>query len=126
MTASCCRSAGGRPVASAVLIAGDGDLLLYSAGLLLPDSRDVAAYFNSAYYLPIEYAYAHGLRRILLGPTGRQTKRLRGARFEPLYSAVPRHDTVLTELLAGTDAQLRVLAGDLGVPPSAPGTITEV
>ncbi|MEV0001811.1 GNAT family N-acetyltransferase [Micromonospora sp. NPDC050980] len=109
-------SAGGRPVASAVLLIGDGDLLLYSAGLLLPDSRAVAGYFNAAYYLPIEYAYANGLRRIMLGPTGRQAKRLRGARFEPLYSAVPRHDRTLTELLAATDARLRAAQEPLAGP----------
>jgi predicted N-acyltransferase len=100
-------STGGRPVASAVLVIGEEDLLLYSAGLLLPDSRDVAGYFNAAYYLPIEYAYGRRLRRILLGPTGWQAKRLRGARFEPLYSAVPRHDNVLAGLLAVTDARMR-------------------
>ncbi len=99
--------AGTRPVASAYLIAGTTDLLLYSAGLALPDSREVAGYFNAAYYLPIEYAYGHGLRRILLGPTGWQTKRLRGAQLRPLYSAVPADATTLVTLLSATDAWLR-------------------
>ncbi|HEV2639543.1 MAG TPA: ATP-grasp domain-containing protein [Actinocrinis sp.] len=97
----------GRPVASAVLIAGQRDLLVYSVGLELPDSRAVAGYFNATYYLPIEYAYEHGLTRILLGPTSRRTKQLRGARFIPLYSAVPADDALLGDLLTTADTALR-------------------
>lgn len=95
------------PVASACLIAGDTDLLLYSAGLEHPRSRAVAGYFNASYYLPAEFAYQRGLRRILLGPTGWHTKRLRGARFTPLYSAVPPGADALANLLAQTDRRLR-------------------
>jgi biotin carboxylase/predicted N-acyltransferase len=95
------------PVASACLIAGGTDLLLYSAGLEQPRSRAVAGYFNAAYYLPIEFAYQRGLRRILLGPTGWHTKRLRGARFTPLCSAVPAGAAALANLLAQTDRRLR-------------------
>ncbi|WP_244871675.1 GNAT family N-acetyltransferase [Catellatospora sp. TT07R-123] len=107
-------SVGDQPVASATLIAGTGELLLYSAGLLLPDSRDVAGYFNAAYYLPIEYAYAHGMRRIHLGPTGWQAKQLRGARFTPLYAAVPATETALVDLLKATDVGLRAELAALG------------
>jgi biotin carboxylase len=102
------------PVASACLIAGETDLLLYSAGLELPRSRAVAGYFNAAYYLPAEFAYQRGLTRILLGPTGWHAKRLRGARFTPLCSAVPAAATGLASLLAGTDRRLRCALEDLG------------
>ncbi len=105
---------GHRPVASAYLVAGTSDLLLYSAGLVQPDSREVAGYFNAAYYLPIEYAYEHGLRRLLLGPTGWQTKRLRGAELHPLYSAVPAHATALVDLLRTTDTWIRSTLDSLG------------
>src|SRR5258708_33298493 len=87
------------PVASACLIIGGTDLLLYSAGLELPRSRAVAGYFNAAYYLPIEFAYRRGLRRILLGPTRRNTKLLRGSRFTPLCSAGATRATALGGLL---------------------------
>jgi hypothetical protein len=97
----------GEPVASACLIVGGTEALLYSAGLRLPESRAVAGYFNAAYYLPIEFAYRHGLRRIHLGPTSWAAKRLRGAVLRPLYSAVPGDVTDLVELLTGTDARLR-------------------
>ncbi|MGC4804628.1 ATP-grasp domain-containing protein [Micromonospora sp. DT233] len=103
------------PVACAVLVCGGTDLLLYGAGLLLPRSRAVAGYFNAAYYLPIEFAYRRGLRRIRLGPTGWHTKRLRGARFTPMCSAVPASAGALVDLLAATDrwarAELRGLDG---------------
>ncbi len=99
------------PVASACLIIGGTDLLLYSAGLELPRSRAVAGYFNAAYYLPIEFAYRRGLRRILLGPTGWHTKLLRGARFTPLCSAVPAGATALVNLLTETDRRLRSAPG---------------
>jgi peptidoglycan biosynthesis/recognition FemAB-like protein len=97
----------GTPVASAVLVVGSADLLLYSAGLAMPGARPVAGYFNAAYYLPIEFAYARGLRRILLGPTGLETKRLRGAVFTTLHSAVPAEAGGLVDLLHGTDTRLR-------------------
>lgn len=95
------------PVASACLVAGGTDLLLYSAGLQQPRSRAVAGYFNAAYYLPVEFAYQRGLRRVLLGPTGWHAKRLRGARFTPLCSAVPTGAAALADLLAQTDRRLR-------------------
>ncbi|HEY0936389.1 MAG TPA: GNAT family N-acetyltransferase, partial [Trebonia sp.] len=106
-------SDGSGPVASACLVAGKTDLLLYSAGLELPRSQAVAGYFNAAYYLPIEFAYQRGLRRILLGPTGWHTKRLRGARFTPLCSAVPTAAAELAALLTATDQRLRATLGQL-------------
>ncbi|MDG4834253.1 ATP-grasp domain-containing protein [Solwaraspora sp. WMMD1047] len=95
------------PVASAVLVVGATELLLYSAGLHLPRARAVAGYFNAAYYLPVELAYQRRLRRIRLGPTGWDTKRLRGARFTPMYSAVPTKAGALVDLLAATDQWTR-------------------
>jgi Acetyltransferase (GNAT) domain len=103
----CVVEAGGQPVASACLVQGATDLLLYSAGIRLPQARDVAGYFNAAYYVPIQVAYERGLRRIHLGPTGAETKHHRGARFAPLHSAVPESCTPLVALLRATDAHMR-------------------
>jgi hypothetical protein len=93
----------GVPVASGCLITGEADILLYSAGMRQPETRAVAGYFNAAYYLPIEFGYARGARRLLLGPTAVQTKLLRGARVNPVISAVPRACGPLARLLAATD-----------------------
>lgn len=97
----------GVPVASGCLITGEADILLYSAGMRQPETRAVAGYFNAAYYLPIEFGYARGARRLLLGPTAVQTKLLRGARVNPVISAVPRACGPLARLLAATDGHLR-------------------
>ena len=102
----------GVAAASACLIQGRTDLLLYSAGIRLPLARQVAGYFNAAYYLPIGFAYEKELRRIHLGPTGTRTKHYRGARFVPLLSAVPPACTPLMALLRATDEHMRrVLEG---------------
>jgi hypothetical protein len=108
---------GGDAVASACLVRGSTDLLLYSAGIRMPLARQVAGYFNAAYYVPIGFAYQQGLRRVHLGPTGTRTKHYRGARFVPLFSAVPQACTPLVALLRATDAHVRrELAGLAGDP----------
>lgn len=109
----CIVEAGGEPVASACLVQGATDLLLYSAGIRLPEAREVAGYFNAAYYVPIALAYGRGLRRIHLGPTGADTKHHRGARFVPLHSAVPRSCAPLVALLRATDAHMRRVREEL-------------
>jgi len=98
----------GETVASTCLLQGGDALLGYSAGLRHPETRHVAGYFNAAYYAPLRHAYEHGLSRILLGPGNRETKRLRGARFLPLVSAVPADCAPLVELLRETDLRTRV------------------
>ncbi|HSR23908.1 MAG TPA: GNAT family N-acetyltransferase [Candidatus Eisenbacteria bacterium] len=111
----CVVEAGGAAVSSACLVQGATDLLLYSAGIRLPQSREVAGYFNAAYYVPIAFAYERGLRRMRLGPSGVRTKRYRGARFVPLHSAVPRSCAPLAALLRATDEHVRrELAGLAG------------
>jgi hypothetical protein len=97
----------GVPVASGCLITGETDILLYSAGMRQPETRAVAGYFNAAYYLPIEFGYARGARRLLLGPAAVPTKLLRGARVNPVISAVPSACVPLARLLAATDGHLR-------------------
>lgn len=110
----------GAPVASACLLAGDGELLVYSAGLRQPAAREVAGYFNAVYYEPIEYAYEHGARRLLFGPTSTRAKALRGATFTPMLSAVPASCEPLVTALAATDAAMRAeLAGLTGATATA-------
>jgi predicted N-acyltransferase len=95
------------PVATACLVRGASELLVYSAGLRPSAARSVAGYFNATYYLPIEFAYAHGIRRLLFGPTSTRAKALRGATFLPMVSAVPRSCEPLATALAATDTLLR-------------------
>jgi hypothetical protein len=45
-------------------------------------------YFTVAFYEPIRYAYAHGLRRIHLGRESYQAKVRRGARLRPLWGVL--------------------------------------
>ncbi|MFI5661930.1 GNAT family N-acetyltransferase [Streptomyces sp. NPDC051684] len=98
-------SSDGAPVATACLVAGHDALLLYFVGLDPDRARQVSGYFNAAYYLPMEYAYERGITRLLVGPGTVESKRRRGARFEPLVSAVPARSK-LALLLARTDAEL--------------------
>jgi hypothetical protein len=98
-------SVAGRPVATACLVAGHSALLLYFVGLDPEYARQVAGYFNAAYYLPMELAYERKISQLLLGPGTLESKRRRGARFEPLVSAVPAQSP-LAPLLARTDAEL--------------------
>lgn len=97
----------GEPVASACLLTARDTVYAYSAGLRLPAARTVAGYFNATYYLPLRHGYATGRRRLLLGPGTIEAKQFRGARFEPLFSAVPANCTPLATLLRRTDAMLR-------------------
>ncbi|WP_431877244.1 GNAT family N-acetyltransferase [Amycolatopsis sacchari] len=97
----------GTPVATTCLLAAGRTLMSYSAGFRLPQSKAVAGYFNATYYLPLRHAYATGRRRLLLGPGTIEAKHLRGARFTPLYSAVPRDCPPLVALLRRTDRWLR-------------------
>ena len=102
----------GAAVASTCALRGGDALLCYSAGLRQPGARSVAGYFNCGYYLPLRYAYRNGVRRVLLGPGNRETKRLRGARFTLLVSAVPGDQAPLVALLRETDRLTRIeLAG---------------
>jgi uncharacterized protein len=43
-------------------------------------------YFNLGFYLPLRYAYRHGLRRLHLGPTAYDAKVRRGAVLAPRWS----------------------------------------
>lgn len=59
--------------------------------------REASVYFTLAFYAPIRYAYARGLRRIRCGPGSYEAKLLRGARLEPRWSCTllpepPRRD----------------------------------
>lgn len=47
--------------------------------------RDAFEYFNLGYYLPLEYAYRQGLKRLHLGPTSHEAKVRRGATLAPLW-----------------------------------------
>jgi predicted N-acyltransferase len=47
-----------------------------------------AEYFNLAYYLPIRYAIEQGLRSIRFGIKSYDAKLMRGAKLEPLWSAI--------------------------------------
>ncbi|HEY2578115.1 MAG TPA: GNAT family N-acetyltransferase [Streptosporangiaceae bacterium] len=47
--------------------------------------RDAFEYFNLGYYLPLRYAYRHGLKRLHLGPTAYEAKVRRGAVLAPLW-----------------------------------------
>lgn len=48
--------------------------------------EDAFEYFNLGYYLPLQYAYRHGLRRLHLGPTSYEAKVRRGASLAPMWS----------------------------------------
>jgi hypothetical protein len=110
----------GAPVASTCLLVGETDLLAYSAGFA-PAQRAVAGYFNTAYYLPIEWAYSRGLRRVLLGPASARAKTFRGATLTPMLSAVPRSCEPLVAALASTDAAMRAELDRLGSLAIRPG-----
>lgn len=103
----------GSPVATTCLLAARETLLSYSAGFRLARSRAVAGYFNTTYYLPLRHAYETGRRRLLLGPGTVEAKHLRGARFAPLFSAVPRTCAPLVTLLGRTDRWMRLRLGEL-------------
>lgn len=47
---------------------------------------DAFEYFNLGYYLPLQYAYRHGLRRLHLGPTAYEAKIRRGAELAPMWT----------------------------------------
>lgn len=49
-------------------------------------------YFNMVFYVPLAYAFAHGLRRLHLGRESYPAKVLRGARLSPLWSLDLDHD----------------------------------
>lgn len=52
---------------------------------------DAFEYFNLTIYIPLRYAFAHGLKRIHLGRESYVAKLRRGAVAEPLWSVeVPR------------------------------------
>lgn len=62
-----------------------GSLSLRAAGFDYGRLRRAAEYFNLAYYLPIRWAYEHGVRRLHLGIESLQAKALRGGRLTQLW-----------------------------------------
>jgi predicted N-acyltransferase len=107
--------ADGRPLASTCVLTARDTAMSYSAGFRLPEAKTVAGYFNAAYYLPIKHCYGTGRTTLLLGPGTLEAKRLRGARFSPLYSAVPRSCAPLAALLTRTDAWHRRRLAELPI-----------
>jgi uncharacterized protein len=63
-----------------------GTLYMRRCGFDYDALQDAFEYFNLAYYLPLQYAYRHGLRRLHLGPTAYEAKVRRGAVLTPLWS----------------------------------------
>jgi hypothetical protein len=63
-----------------------GTLYMRRCGFDYDALQDAFEYFNLGYYLPLQYAYRNGLRRLHLGPTAYEAKVRRGAVLAPLWS----------------------------------------
>jgi hypothetical protein len=122
MTMVVVRDAAGEPVASCSTLSGGGLVLCRSAGLREPGARELAAYFHACYYGPLDLGWANGDHGLLLGPGSLGPKLFRGARPQPLVSAIPPDSpAVLRRLLEVTDGVIRARARDLGWPvPAGP------
>ncbi|MEU9038317.1 GNAT family N-acetyltransferase [Streptomyces sp. NPDC048352] len=76
----------GRMVAFSLFYCHMGTVWLRSTGYDYARLRGAHEYFNLAYYLPIEYAYAHGAASLHLGMESLHAKTLRGAVASPLWA----------------------------------------
>lgn len=65
-----------------------GVLYLRMVGFDYGRLRSAYEYFNLAYYLPLQYAYAHQLRFLHLGIEAHEAKARRGAMLRPLWTLV--------------------------------------
>jgi hypothetical protein len=74
------------PVGFASALFDDAALYMRSAGFDYARLRNACEYFEALFYSPIEYAYAHGLHEVWLGPSGYKAKVLRGANVEPRWA----------------------------------------
>jgi hypothetical protein len=82
----------------------NGDLEMQEVGLTGPPGPDRhAAYLDLVFRQPIEYARAHGLRDIRLGPMALKPKASRGAFFRELYGGTL--SVTVTKALAQVAAQ---------------------
>lgn len=63
----------------------DKTLYMRRCGFDYDRLRDAFEYFNLGYYLPLQYAYRQGLKRLHLGPTAYEAKVRRGAVLAPLW-----------------------------------------
>ncbi|HEY6539248.1 MAG TPA: GNAT family N-acetyltransferase [Candidatus Dormibacteraeota bacterium] len=77
---------GRRLVAFALFYAWNGALYGRLAGFDYQETPGTDAYFNLAFYLPIQLALDEGLTRLRLGMASWRAKVLRGARLDPAWS----------------------------------------
>ncbi len=111
----------GRPVGFTLFYRWEGVLYGRAAGFDYPEVQGTAAYFNLAFYLPIEHAIATRAGRLHLGLASWGAKVLRGAELEPtwLWIVPPRRwRSAWPRLARGQPASLRAwLEGELGRVP---------
>lgn len=83
---------GGRAVGFTLFYRWGEVLYGRAAGFDYPEVEGSAAYFNLAFYLPLEHALATHARQLHLGLASWQAKAMRGARLEPswLWIVPPR------------------------------------
>lgn len=82
----------GRPVGFTLFYRWEDILYGRAAGFDYPEVAGTAAYFNLAFYLPLEHAIRTGARTLHLGLASWRAKVVRGARLEPswLWVSPPR------------------------------------
>lgn len=98
----------GRQVASATLLVRGTEMHVRSAGIDYEAAPAVHGHFVAVYYVPIQLAYARGVRTVWFGISGFRAKVNRGARLVGLHAAVPsRSPAALLHLLQRTDGALR-------------------
>jgi hypothetical protein len=78
---------GGRLAAFALFYLWRSTMYLRLAGFDYPLLTGAFEYFNVAFYLPIDWAYAHGFDQLHLGRESFEAKLRRGAKLRPMLSA---------------------------------------
>lgn len=73
-------------LAACFVCAAGRDLDVHEIGLADGHRGRLSAYLESVFYAPIRYALANGCTRVDLGGKATTTKRLRGARIDPVWA----------------------------------------
>jgi predicted N-acyltransferase len=102
---------GGRTVGALLIYEWADAWYARAVGLADGLRRQVSAYFNLVYYVPIRWAVEHGMRRYVVGPSKLGAKVKRGADLEPRWSLLVGTGDLAADVrrlsLGWNDRQLR-------------------